>query len=35
MQETYRLGAPSDARILEDRAVGIYPNSVYAPYTCI
>ena len=24
-----------DGRIVEDRALGIYPNSVYALYTCI
>ena len=23
-----------DGRIVEDRALGIYPNSVYALYTC-
>ena len=24
-----------DGPIVEDRGLGIYPNSVYAPYTCI
>ena len=29
------LVVTKDDRILEDRALGIYPNSVYALYTCI
>ena len=28
-------GISKDVRIVEDRALGIYPNSVYALYTCI
>ena len=29
------MSIPKDGRIVEDRALGIYPNSVYALYTCI
>ena len=31
----FKLGAPKDGRIVEDRALGIYPNSVYALYTSL
>ena len=29
------IGTIKDDGIVEDRALGIYPNSVYALYTCI
>ena len=29
------LGQPKEVRIVEDRALGIYPNSVYALYTSL
>ena len=31
----YHMIIYKDSRIVEDMALGIYPNSVYALYTCI
>ena len=31
----YQGGGYKDGRIVKDMALGIYPNSVYALYTCI